>query len=306
MSVRKLPPILQQKAISELNENPQRILEDIESLRSWLKHQPHLKIRDENQFLLGVLRGCKFSIEKSKQKLEMHHTYKTFAAEFFKNKDPFEKSFQSLLNTETLYIKSYLASPTIYYVRWKNLDEFGMSLAEIGKSFFMNLDVLINEKDEFVINGLIIILDFKDMPLKTFLKWDINVLKKLFSIINSCYVRIKQIYVINTLPIVHNIYSAVKIVFSKKFERKVSLHNEALTSKLYESVLNDLLPKEFGGLRDDGEQVRAEWKHKFESYKQWFEEDDKYRSYEELRVGPRPTYSHLFEVEGSFRTLDCD
>lgn len=56
MAVRPLSKELQAKAIAELNENPERIPEDIEYIKEWLRKQPHLNARmgkiDKIQFLL--------------------------------------------------------------------------------------------------------------------------------------------------------------------------------------------------------------------------------------------------------------
>lgn len=42
MSVRKLSKELQELAIKELNEDPERIPEDIAYIKEWLSKQPHL------------------------------------------------------------------------------------------------------------------------------------------------------------------------------------------------------------------------------------------------------------------------
>lgn len=45
MSLRPLSKELQEKASSELNENPNRIESDINYIKEWLDKQPHLKAR---------------------------------------------------------------------------------------------------------------------------------------------------------------------------------------------------------------------------------------------------------------------
>lgn len=45
MSVRSLPPDLQEKAIAELNEDPARVQEDIRHIKEWIKKQSHLNAR---------------------------------------------------------------------------------------------------------------------------------------------------------------------------------------------------------------------------------------------------------------------
>lgn len=45
MSLRVLPPILQEKAKLELNEDPKTITSDIQNIKEWLVKQPHLNAR---------------------------------------------------------------------------------------------------------------------------------------------------------------------------------------------------------------------------------------------------------------------
>lgn len=45
LQVRPLSVALAEKAKSELNENPEKIAEELEALRSWLSEQPHINAR---------------------------------------------------------------------------------------------------------------------------------------------------------------------------------------------------------------------------------------------------------------------
>lgn len=78
VNIRPLDPALQQKAIDELNEDPERIPQDLEAFRAWIKKSPHIKARDDDQFLVNFLRGCKYSLEKAKQKFDLYHTLSEF------------------------------------------------------------------------------------------------------------------------------------------------------------------------------------------------------------------------------------
>jgi hypothetical protein len=48
------------------------------------------------------------------------------------------------------------------------------------------------------------------------------------------------------------------------------------------------------------------WKKKVESYRDWYLEEDTYRSNEKLRPGKPKTSEEMFGVEGSFRKLNLD
>lgn len=88
--IRTLTIGLAKLAADELNEEPERIQSDIDALRSWITRTPHLKSRTDDQFLVAFLRGCKYSLEKAKQKLDLFYTVRTHAPELIKNRDPMD------------------------------------------------------------------------------------------------------------------------------------------------------------------------------------------------------------------------
>lgn len=96
---------LQKIAIEELNEVPERINDDIQALREWVQKQPHLKSRTSDQFLVAFLRGCKFSIEKAKKKLDKFYTLRHTLPEIYLNRSVDSKVMEII---KTGYIFSNL------------------------------------------------------------------------------------------------------------------------------------------------------------------------------------------------------
>lgn len=74
INVRPLSPDLAALAKRELNETPERLVSDLLSLKEWIKQSPHLRVRTDDQFLVTFLRGCKFSLDKAKQKFDLYYT----------------------------------------------------------------------------------------------------------------------------------------------------------------------------------------------------------------------------------------
>lgn len=97
-TIRSLSPELAKKAHDELAEVPERIDEDIDTLRTWIAKQPHLKAREDAQFLVAFLRGCKYSLEKSKLKLDNFYAMRGAVPELYKNRLVGEKQL-SILET---------------------------------------------------------------------------------------------------------------------------------------------------------------------------------------------------------------
>lgn len=97
VNIRPISPELQKKAIEELNEDPARIEKDIEAFREWIRKSQHIKGRTDDQFLITFLRGCKYSLEKAKQKYDLYFTLKTHAPELFKNRDPLDPKIRAAI-----------------------------------------------------------------------------------------------------------------------------------------------------------------------------------------------------------------
>lgn len=97
-NIRPLSEALQKVAIEELNEDPRRIELDIEAIRSWIKKMPHLKSREDDQFIITFLRGCKFSLEKAKKKIESFYRARAETPEFFANRDVCDKTLSEIMD----------------------------------------------------------------------------------------------------------------------------------------------------------------------------------------------------------------
>lgn len=85
-SLRPLTPALTLIAENELNESKDRLPEDLRALKDWIGKQPHLKARTDDQFLVAFLRGCKYSLEKAKTKLDSFYTMRGAIPELYNNR----------------------------------------------------------------------------------------------------------------------------------------------------------------------------------------------------------------------------
>lgn len=88
LNIRPLSADLAKIAKKEINEVPERIPADIKSLRAWLDTQPHLNPNLSDQLLVTFLRGCKYSLERTKEKIDTFFTIKTTMPEVLTERDP--------------------------------------------------------------------------------------------------------------------------------------------------------------------------------------------------------------------------
>lgn len=98
LNIRPLSRDLQKISQSELSEIPGRVTEDLQSLKLWIGQQPHLKVRHDDQFLIQFLRGCKYSLERAKEKLDNFYTLGTKYPELFSITDIDDIKFRENYN----------------------------------------------------------------------------------------------------------------------------------------------------------------------------------------------------------------
>jgi hypothetical protein len=98
LSIRSLSSELWQNANNDLHEDPKRRALDVQAIREWLKKQPHIRANPDDQTIIAFLRGCKFSLERTKEKLDMHYTLKTALPEFFHGRDFENKVLREILD----------------------------------------------------------------------------------------------------------------------------------------------------------------------------------------------------------------
>ena len=94
--IRSLPSELQLIACKELNEVPESISSELDTLKEWIEQQPHLRARTGDQFLMAFLRGCKHSMEKTKRKIDNFYTLRTKHKDELLINQKFEKYLEIL------------------------------------------------------------------------------------------------------------------------------------------------------------------------------------------------------------------
>jgi len=91
---------LAKTAYEEFGETEELMESSLRSLRSWIAQSPHLhSIRQDDHILKQFLRGCKFSLERTKEKLDNFHAVKGSLPEWFDNWDPKAPGVQDLLSS---------------------------------------------------------------------------------------------------------------------------------------------------------------------------------------------------------------
>ncbi|XP_068086824.1 retinol-binding protein pinta-like isoform X1 [Anabrus simplex] len=270
-NIRPLSSELQEIAKKELGEDPNRVEKDLEHIKEWLKKQPHLKTRTDDQFLIAFLRGCKFSLERTKEKLDMFYTMRTALPEYFSKRDPMDPEIQEVLKLGLLVPLPVLDGQgrRVLLQRMGGYDPAKISVQAIVQSNFLFWDIMMQEDDAGMVKGYVGFSDMKGATVAHAMQFTPSMMRKTMTCFN------------------------------------IHMHGGNLES-IYEHIPKSVLPKDYGGDGPSLDELASDWKKKVESYRDYFLEDSKYCSNEKKRPGKPKSSEDLFGLEGSFRQLTFD
>ncbi|XP_055904433.1 alpha-tocopherol transfer protein-like [Eupeodes corollae] len=305
--IREISPELAEKARTELNEVEKRIPEDIAALREWIFKQPHLNARTNDQFLVAFLRGCKYSLQKAKQKIDYFHAFKSISPKEFTNIQISDKTMKLTKLGPLLPLPNPMKpdGPRIILTRYEGIDLDEFSYLDLFKNQIRIFDIAMHEDDNCVIGGFINVVDMANVKLSFFLKFD-PVLGKKFGVFTEKAVpfRVGSVHIINFPSEAMTILKMIQQLMPKKIKERMMVH--PTMESLYEYVPKEYLPEEYGGNNGRiGDSIET-WEKLMIKYKNYFEEDDQYKTNEELRIGTKVNSESLFGLEGSFRKLEVD
>uniref|UniRef100_A0A182PGB9 CRAL-TRIO domain-containing protein n=1 Tax=Anopheles epiroticus TaxID=199890 RepID=A0A182PGB9_9DIPT len=309
VNLRPISAALHEKAKRELNERPERIEEDLAALRQWLARTPHIRARIDDQFLVTFLRGCKYSLERAKEKIDMFYSVRTAIPELMRNRDPNRERVREIVRLGVglpLPLTDGPDAPRIMLIRPGVYDPKRYTIEEVIKVSTMINDIVMLEDDNMVIAGQVGILDLANVTSAHFLQFSPTFVKKMTMMSQEgSPLRQKGFHYINTPTGFETVFNMFKSFMSEKNRSRLYVHGSNL-EKLYEHIPKRLLPKEYGGESDSLKDITANWEKKILSYREYFLEEDQYGTDERKRVGKPKTADSLFGMEGSFRKLEVD
>lgn len=229
VNVRPIDPALQKKAIDELFEDPARIEKDLETFKEWIKKSQHLNARIDDQFLIAFLRGCKYSMEKVKQKFDLHFTLKTHTPELTRNRDPMDPKNLSAIKKGVGVPLPKLESPDsprYFLIRPGAYDPSVNSVQDIMKVAAMISEMMMMEDDNFVIAGQIGILDFSGVSMSHFVQFNPMFIKKVTMLQQDATpVRVKGQHFVNMPTIALTVFNIFQSFSNEKNKKRVRIYD---------------------------------------------------------------------------------
>ncbi|XP_045458933.1 retinol-binding protein pinta-like [Melitaea cinxia] len=307
MGVRSLSIELAEKARVELNEEPNRIASDLKFIKDWLSKQPHLRACTDDQWLVSFLRSCTYSLERTKEKLDLYYSLRTVAPELFNVKHDYPK-FDELLSLGALLVLPETATPTsprTIMIRPGTFSPDKFNISEVFAFIYIVQKILIFNDDITTVSGIQWIIDLKDVTIGHLLQMTPSVINKMvYSTQESAPIRMKGSHFVNAPANFGKVLNTMKVFLNEKNKSTLYVHQNY--EDLYKHIPKKMLPKDFGGDSVSIKEITDSWTAKWKEFASWLKEDMKNGTDESKRPGRPKTAESIFGVEGSFRRLDFD
>jgi len=301
---------LLQSANNQFGETPELLRSCLEDLKIWLAKSAHLhSIRQDDAILKTFLRGCKFSMERTKQKLDTFHAVKGSVPEWFDNWDPFEPQVQEILKSGV-----YLPLPgydkkgrSVIICQVEKINPAKVNLDDILKAVNMVVTTAIDGDEQTVVQGFVVVEDMAGVNLQHISLFDLAKMKKMVTMVENAWpLKPKADHILNMPSLMENIHNVIQGLQKQKMRDRTHVHKIGDYTKLQEDVGLEILPAEYGGTNGTVEEIRKYWKKKVEDNQEHLMHLCKFKTDEAKRPGKPKLHADIFGIEGSFRKLDID
>lgn len=225
-SIRPLDDQLEKIAREELNENSDRLADDLRTLKAWLNKQDYLKSRTDDQFLVTFLRGCKHSLEKTKFKIDKFYSVRTSAPELFSNRDPLDPVIADVIKHQMFVPLPKVSSvdgARLFVFRPGRFDVKSFSLEDVMKVFFLGFDIMFTDDDNVAVAGQRIIFDIGDMTVSHIMQMTPTLVRRSMTLMQDASpLRLKGFHFVNMSLAFETALKLVKSFMSEKSRNRVN------------------------------------------------------------------------------------
>ncbi|CAG9832598.1 unnamed protein product [Diabrotica balteata] len=243
---------------------------EVNIIKKWLKTQKHFPETPTDVMIQYILTICHFSIERTKQCLEMYYAIRTVMPQYFKQTNP---TSYHMTETNNLFIMCPLPTLTknlerVFFVKFNKRNSARFKLNKVIASAFiippevrMFEDLSVNDK---------IVMDFKNIKLLYIPKFKPDHFRKVGFLVEELWNnQLKEIHCVNVPKYAEKLIYFCRTFLNKELREKIFVHKSL--EDLYKVVPREILPKDYGGEEEDLKDINSKWLNKLKEYRQRYE-----------------------------------
>ncbi|GAB6021294.1 hypothetical protein CHUAL_003912 [Chamberlinius hualienensis] len=231
----------QENPLESLTENER---ETVNTIEEWLRTADITQKMFEKHFIVNFVSGCKFDVEKTKRKMQRYCKLRT---DYFGWLTDFTNEyFLNIINNGIVYClknRDHLGHEIVMVDCKKMYGIIDSPVAVLNTMLLMQDSML---KDQKRLNGWVIVLDLKQLPLSIMIKATPRfVYRAIDTILLSSPVRFKGLYIVNMFLAFMPILKVILALVPSKIKQRIHVFGK--TSVIFDHVPINSLPNEFGG-----------------------------------------------------------
>ncbi|XP_028140953.2 clavesin-1-like isoform X1 [Diabrotica virgifera virgifera] len=278
------------------------VYKDIQIIKEWLQTQKHLPEIPTDNMIEFFLVNCKFSIEKTKQTLDMYYTVPNLVPDLYKNINPCTSDVDIAYKTAN-FVCIPVLTPSLHRLtvcQYKDSEDG--SVSKLSAHCLRNIyEIRIHEDLSM---GEIYLVDCERVKFSVIAKITPLLLKQIAFVLERVHsYRTHSIHFINSPSYMHHTITLFKTFLKKKLADRVYSHKSL--DELLEHLPLDVLPSDFGGKQKSCEELAELWKKKMFEYKDRFDKLETLQVNEELRP-EKLENDELLGYYGNFKKIDTD
>ncbi|XP_044261211.1 uncharacterized protein LOC123009151 [Tribolium madens] len=293
------------KTILQLyDQNEESLRLDIAKLKNWMTSQGHLPEILDDKSIENFLILTKFSIERTKQSIDMYYTVRSLIPEFYEHVNPRKPNM-----AEMRQIAYWLALPKmtddmhrvmVFKMRNKQMIDKMEPRNVIG--LVINLEELRLKED--VMFGDVTIFDNEGINFGYIKKLTPSIVAKVLTVYEKVFsIPMKAIYVVNSPPFVSTILGILKSLMKPKLFERIHVCQD--TSILTEKIPKRILPRDYGGEEKSLEELQGLLDLKLAQYQDRFDKLDKLHV-DEAKRPQKLENDEILGFHGNFKKLSVD
>ncbi|XP_057666280.1 retinol-binding protein pinta-like [Diorhabda carinulata] len=271
---------IQKFAEENINETKENRENGMKEITRWLiEEKPNLNARLEPRYIIPFLRLSKFNIEDAKVRLINYYNLRRDNAIWFTNRDPKLPELEEIIKLGVFVpLKQLYKNQMVVIIRTAAHNPKIHSQETIFKVDHMILDVAALFEFEIAqIFGLISVFDMNGVTFWHAKALTPNIVKRAVAAWQHYHIASKSYEFINSPGYLNVILNIFKSFMTDSMKKSTKVHTNGLKS-LHTFVDKEILPEEYGGSAGKLEDLINFWHDKVLSKRDWFLEDNKYRS----------------------------